>query len=203
VSQTGASSNRLGRTLTSDPQLPAEPSWPIGPVAGPIVGIDLGLRTGIAVLAEVGGVGLRLRRYASTHYANRSALRRGVAGVLADLPPRPHLVVEGDLALARIWAAAARRAGGSLSVVATERWREVLLLPRERRSGTDAKRHAGVKARAVIDWSRRDAGADGPPPPVGVLRHDTAEAILIAVWGALQVGALDPADLPFAVPRVQ
>lgn len=182
--------------MTSDALIPAGPTCPVGPV----VGIDLGLRTGIAVMDDVGGVGLRLRRYSSTHFANRSALRRGAPGILADVGRQPLVVVEGDVALARVWERAARLAGGSLVPVATERWREALLLPRERRSGTDAKRHAGAKARAVIEWSRRDAGPSGPPPAAGDLRHDTAEAIMIAVWAALEAGRLDVAELPFLVP---
>ena len=196
LSQKWGPANRLVLTLTSDDWIPAGPTCPVGPV----VGIDLGLRTGIAVMDDVGGVGLRLRRYSSTHFANRSALRRGAPGILADVGRQPLVVVEGDVALARVWERAARLAGGVLVSVPTERWREALLLPRERRSGTDAKRHAGVKARSVIEWSRRDAGPAGPPPATGELRHDTAEAILIAVWGALQTGRLGAGELPFLLP---
>jgi len=62
-------------------------------------------------------------------------------------------------------------------------WREALLLPRDRRSGVDAKQQADTVARRIIRWS----GAPGPTS----LRHDAAEAILIGLWGVLRVGWLD------------
>jgi hypothetical protein len=168
---------------------------------GPVVGVDLGLRTGIAVYVEVDGR-LVLRRYGSTHVADRAALRRVAASTLAPLPPRPLVVVEGDVALGRIWERPAVRASGRLLQVPTERWREALLLPREQRRGADAKRHARTRARAVVDWSREVAGADGPPAVAGELRHDTAEAILIGLYGALVTGRLEASALPFDVPGV-
>jgi hypothetical protein len=196
VAQGDRVGDRLGRALT----VAEEPIVPPGAGATAVVGVDLGLRTGVAVLEDVRGVGLRLRRYFSTHYGDRQALRRGAWGLVGTLPRAPLLVVEGDAAYARIWARAASRTGGEVLQVATERWRAALLLPREQRSGGDAKRHAGRKARAVVDWSRAELGDVGPPPVAGDLRHDTAEAILIAVWGALATGRLQPDELPFPLP---
>ena len=70
--------------------------------------------------------------------------------------------------------------------VSAEQWRELLFYPREHRSGEIAKRRADDMARRVIEWS----GARRPTS----LRHDAAEAILVGLWGVLQVGWLR--DLP-------
>ena len=66
--------------------------------------------------------------------------------------------------------------------LAAETWRQDLLIPRQRRTGRDAKRTAGVLARRVIEWS----GAKRPTS----LRHDVAEAILIGLWWMLKTGAI-------------
>jgi hypothetical protein len=55
-----------------------------------------------------------------------------------------------------------------------------------------------VLAGQVIIWSRL-AGA-GTPAAVGDLRHDTAEAILIGLWGALDHGLVRPAEVPWPLP---
>ncbi|MBI4581226.1 MAG: hypothetical protein HY718_16105 [Planctomycetes bacterium] len=57
------------------------------------------------------------------------------------------------------------------------------------RTGPQAKRHAGTLARRAIEWS----GAARPTS----LRHDAAEAILIGLYGVVQVGWLPrlPAEL--------
>ena len=70
-----------------------------------------------------------------------------------------------------------------------EDWRRVLLYPRQQRSGQQAKQTADEIARRIIDWS-------GAPRPTA-LRHDTAEAILIGLWGVLEIGWLD--NLPSEV----
>ncbi|WP_218830450.1 hypothetical protein [Rubrivirga marina] len=71
-------------------------------------------------------------------------------------------------------------------------WRRALLLPREQRSGTDAKDAADGLARAVIEWS-------GAPRPKGSLRHDAAEAIAVGLWGVIDAGWLD--GVPEVVSR--
>jgi hypothetical protein len=58
-------------------------------------------------------------------------------------------------------------------------------------SGTQAKEHATALARRIIIWS----GARHPTS----LRDDAAEAILIGLWGALDVGWLE--ELPITVRR--
>jgi hypothetical protein len=152
-----------------------------------LLAIDLGLRTGVAVFGSDG----RLVRYRSQHFGSKDALRRGATRVLAEAGSVRHLVVEGDLALGRIWGRGAERAGAEVHLVAAERWRTALLHPSQRRDSATAKRNADLLARATIDWS-------GAPRPTS-LRHDAAEAICIGLWGVLQVGwlprlppALDP-----------
>jgi hypothetical protein len=123
-----------------------------------------------------------LRRYRSQHFGSKDALRRAAPRTVADAGEVRHLVVEGDLALARIWGRAGERAGARLQLVAAERWRTALLHPSQRRDAAGAKRSADRLARTVIDWS-------GAPRPTS-LRHDAAEAICIGLWGVWRVGWL-------------
>jgi hypothetical protein len=93
-----------------------------------------------------------------------------------------HLVIEGGGALASIWADQAEDRHVEVRHVTAEDWRGVFLYPREQRSGEQAKRVADELARRVIEWS----GARRPTS----LRHDAAEAILIGLWGVLELGWL-------------
>jgi hypothetical protein len=66
--------------------------------------------------------------------------------------------------------------------VSAEKWRALFLRQRDQRSGEQAKRIADGIARRVVEWS------DAPRPTS--LRHDAAEAILIGLWGVIDVGWL-------------
>ncbi|HEY4303156.1 MAG TPA: hypothetical protein VGM82_01710 [Gemmatimonadaceae bacterium] len=143
-----------------------------------LLAVDVGLRTGLAVFGADG----RLISYRSQNLGTPARLRRAAFGVLAALPRLRWLILEGGGQLADIWKRAAERRGVTVVQIGAERWRERLLYDRERRSGEEAKAHAGELARRVIDWS-------AAPRPTS-LRHDAAEAILIGVWGALEVGLL-------------
>jgi hypothetical protein len=147
-----------------------------------LLAVDLGLRTGLALFGDDG----RVRWYRSHNVGNVARLRRAVEGILDEQSDVAVVVVEGDRRLGEIWRRAAQRRGMTFRVVSPERWRARLLLDREKRSGTAAKRSAGVLARRVIEWS----GASRPTS----LRSDAAEAILIGLWGVLEVGWID--DLP-------
>jgi hypothetical protein len=150
--------------------------------AGPppaLLAIDLGLRAGLALYRADG----RLAWYRSHNFGAPSRLRRGVATLIDELPGLAVLVVEGGGDLALIWERAAQRRGLRYIQIAAERWRERLLYAREQRSGEQAKQHADEIARRVIIWS-------GAPRPTA-LRHDAAEAILVGLWGVLEVGWLD------------
>jgi hypothetical protein len=75
--------------------------------------------------------------------------------------------------------------------ISAETWRRLLLYAREQRSGAQAKEHATALARRIILWSE----ARHPTS----LRDDAAEAILIGLWGALEVGWLT--EFPVVVRR--
>ena len=147
-----------------------------------LMAVDLGLRTGLALF---GGDG-RLIWYRSRHFANRSALRRGVRGLLSSNPEVGRLVVEGGGPIAVLWRREADRLAIEVRSIAAETWRSSLGL------GPDArgpKGPADAIARRVIDWSKA-------PRPTS-LRHDAAEAILIGLWGLIDAGRLDgvPAEV--------
>lgn len=139
-----------------------------------IMAIDLGLRFGVAVYDGQG----RLVRYGSQHIATRGKLKRAIYGILRQVEGLELLVLEGDRALAELWARAAEKQGVEVIVTSAEVWREVLLIPRERRSGAQAKASADTLAREIIERS-------GAPKPTA-LRHDAAEAIAIGWWAVRQ-----------------
>jgi hypothetical protein len=105
-------------------------------------------------------------------------LKRAVNGFLREIDDLNRLVIEGGGDILDIWVKIARRRKLKVKVVAAEKWREKLMYIRERRSGVQAKKFADGLARQVIVWSEA-------PKPMS-LRHDTAEAILVGLWGALE-----------------
>jgi hypothetical protein len=137
------------------------------------------LRSGLAAYAGDG----RLRWYRSCHFANRRILKKASGSILRDIRGLTHVVLEGGGLLAVIWERHAARLGIEVVQVPAQVWRRELLLPREQRSGRQAKAVAGRVARGVIAWS----GAARPTS----LRHDAAEAILIGLWGVRTLGWLD------------
>ncbi len=150
-----------------------------------LLAVDLGVRTGLALY---GGDG-RLVWYRSRNFGSAARLRRGVPSILAEIPDIEWLVLEGGGALADIWQREAVRRGTRVMQFGAEQWRATLLYPRQQRTGKTAKQNADELARRVITWS-------GAPQPTS-LRHDAAEAILIGLWGAKQIGWLAsfPAEL--------
>jgi hypothetical protein len=155
---------------------------------GRLVAVDLGLRTGLAVFGPEG----RLERHASRHFRNRSALRAGADALLREIDDLEVLVVEGDRTLAVAWERHVARRGARTLTVTPEVWRARLLHPRERRDTRTAKAAADTLARSAIEHL-------GDAAPTS-LRHDAAEAVLIGLWGVLEVGWLS--ELPPALdPR--
>lgn len=146
-----------------------------------LLAVDLGLRAGLALF---GGDG-RLLWARSHNFGSRERLRRGAHGILSAVEGLAAVYVEGDRSLGAVWLREAQKQGGCVMgrAVAPETWRERLLLPRERRSGEEAKAAADVLARRVFAWS-------GLPRPTA-LRHDAAEAVLIGLFGVLELGWLD------------
>lgn len=144
-----------------------------------LLAVDLGVRTGLALYGDDG----RLRWYRSRNYGSAARLRRGAHGLLAELlPALAAVVIEGGGALAELWEREAGRHALELRRIGAEVWRQRFLYPREQRTGEQAKERADELARRVIEWS--DA------PRATSLRHDAAEAIMIGLWGVLELGWL-------------
>jgi hypothetical protein len=144
-----------------------------------LLAVDLGLRTGLALYAP----DARLVWYRSQHYATRTSLRRGVHGLLDACPDVAHVVLEGGGPIAEIWVRDAARRGITVRQIAAEDWRGRFFDPKDQRGGDRSKLTADVLARRIIEWSEA-------PKPTS-LRHDAAEAILIGLWGVLEVGLLE------------
>lgn len=150
-----------------------------------LLAIDLGIRTGLALYGQDG----KLRWYRSQNFGTTTRLRRGVHTLLHEIPDVTWLIMEGGGTLATIWEREATRYNIAVRQISAETWRTTLLHPREQRRGHEAKHHADTLARRVIEWS----GARRPTS----LRHDAAEAILIGLWGVLELAWLEhvPDDL--------
>ncbi len=143
-----------------------------------LLAIDLGLRAGLALYGDDG----RLRWYRSHNFGALARLKKGIPAILAETPDLAHLVVEGGGDLFVPWQREAVRRGIHLHQIGAETWRHALLYDREQRSGLQAKQTADELARRVIAWSN----ARRPTS----LRHDAAEAILVGLWGVIEVGWL-------------
>lgn len=110
--------------------------------------------------------------------------------MLDELPRLRYLVLEGGGHLADIWKREGVKRQLQIRQISAEQWRRQLLYPRQQRSGAGAKVHATELARRIIGWSN----ARRPTS----LRDDAAEAILVGLWGVLEVGWLT--QLPEVVP---
>ncbi|MBC8162815.1 MAG: hypothetical protein H7Z42_16515 [Roseiflexaceae bacterium] len=150
-----------------------------------LLAIDLGLRAGLALYGDDG----RLRVYRSHNFGALGRLRAGVPSILREAGDLAYLVVEGGGELLVPWEREANRRGIRLLQIGAETWRQALLYDREQRSGAQAKQTADELARRVIAWS----AARRPTS----LRHDAAEAILIGLWGVIEIGWLEqvPSEL--------
>ena len=150
-----------------------------------LLAIDLGLRTGLSLFGDDG----RLRWYRSRNFGTAARLRRRAHTLLGDLPDLACLVLEGGGPLATIWEHEAQRREVPVRRISAEDWRRELLYPRQQRNGKLAKHNADELARQVIEWSGG--------PRATTLRHDAAEAILIGLWGVLEIGWLPalPAEI--------
>jgi hypothetical protein len=144
-----------------------------------LLAVDLGPRTGLALY----GPDARMVWYRSQRYATRTSLRRGVHVLLDACPDVSHLVLEGGGPIADIWVRHAQRRGMLVRQIAAENWRGRFFNPKDQRGRDMSKLTAEILARRIIEWS-------GAPRPTS-LRHDAAEAILIGLWGVLEIGWLE------------
>ncbi len=143
-----------------------------------LLAVDIGLHTGLALYSEAG----ELLWYRSHHLSSPAKLKRVVGKLLRETPQPTHLYLEGGGPLAELWLKEAEKLGISCQQIHAQQWRERLFYARQHRSGPQAKREADGLARAVIE----QLGSKRPTR----LRHDTAEAILVGLYGLLQLGWL-------------
>jgi hypothetical protein len=144
-----------------------------------LLAVDAGVRTGLALFQRNG----RLRWYRSQNYGNRSRLRQAAHSLMKGEGCPTHLAIEGGGPIAEIWMREAERAGAAVILLSAEQWRKRIMLPREQRSGAEAKHAACEAARRFIEVS-------GAPKPTS-MRHDTAEAILAGLWAMLELGWIE------------
>ena len=112
-------------------------------------------------------------------------MRRALTKVVREIDDLKHIILEGDRNLGAHWERAASYVGAEYQYVAPETWRPAVMPARARRSGPDAKKSADEVARRVISSAPR---AKNPTS----LRHDAAEAVLIARWAAEHLGWFTP-----------
>ena len=143
-----------------------------------LLAVDLGVRTGLACYGSDG----RLVSYQSRNFGSKGRLKRAIPSILSGVGEVSWLIMEGSRDLSELWIKSAIRRNIQYKCIGAEKWRQKLLFPREQQSGVWAKKHADRIARSIILWSEA-------PKPTS-LKHDAAEAILIGLWGVLEVGWL-------------
>jgi len=143
-----------------------------------LLAVDVGLHTGLALFSEEA----KLLWYRSHHISSPAKLKKVIGKLLRDEPRPSHLLLEGGGPLADLWLCEAEKLAISSRQIHAQQWREQLFYARQHRSGSQAKREADGLARQVIE----QLGGKKPTS----LRHDTAEAILIGLYGLLQLGWL-------------
>lgn len=163
------------------------------PSPGYLLAVDVGLHTGLALFAQGG----QLLWYRSHHLPSPGKLKSALYGLL-DSEPRPtHLILEGGGPLADIWIREAERRQLPLIQIQAEDWRKKLLYPRQQRDGRLAKRSAEKLARKAILL----LGGKRPT----AMPHDTAEAILVGLYGLIQLNWLptNVAATPSLLERIK
>ena len=139
-----------------------------------LLAVDCGLKTGLALYTLSG----QLLWYRSQNFGTRGRLKKAAWSMLQEIEGVSHLVIEGGGPLAEVWFKAGARRQLTVRQIQAEQWRKELLLPRQQRTGKQAKQVADELAREIIDQS----GATRPTS----LRHDAAEAILVGKWFLLE-----------------
>jgi len=154
-----------------------EPAPTHQPPAPKLLAVDCGLKTGLALFALDG----QLIWYRSQNFGTRARLKKAAWSILQEIEGVSHLVIEGGGPLAEVWLKAGARQRLTVRQIQAEQWRKALLLPRQQRTGKEAKQVADELAREVIKTS-------GIKKPTS-LRHDAAEAILVGWWALQEFGA--------------
>jgi transposase len=144
-----------------------------------LLAVDVGLHTGLALFDE----NHQLLWYRSHHLPNPKKLKIMISKLLRDSPHPTHIYLEGSGPLAELWLREAEKLSITVRQISAELWREKLFYARQRTSGTQAKKEADSLARLVI----KELGGKRPTQ----LRHDTAEAVLVGLYGLLELGWLE------------
>ncbi len=144
-----------------------------------LLAVDVGLHTGLALYNR----DCRLLWYRSHHLADQQKLKRLIAKLLRSTPLPTHIYLEGGGPLAELWQREAFKLERVFVKLNADQWRKKLFYDRQHPSGRVAKQRALKVASAVIDHlSHKKPTA---------LRHDTAEAILVGLYGLLDLGWLE------------
>ena len=144
-----------------------------------LLAVDAGVRAGLALLDRDG----RLVWCRSHNLGTTARLKKAAARILFELPNLTYLIVEGGGQTAGIWQHAAAKRDLPCRTIQADVWREDFLLPRQRVSGHKAK----AAACALVATILRREGWTSPTTP----GHDAAEAALIGLWAAVQLGWRD------------
>ncbi len=147
-----------------------------------LLAVDVGLHTGLALFSSKP----ELLWYRSHHLASPQKLKKMVAGLLRQPPAPTHIYLEGGGKLSYIWIKEANNLAIPVSQLQAEDWRRRFFYARQHPDRQRAKKEAEKTAREVIiQFSTRQPKS---------LRHDTAEAVLIGLFGLLELQWL--ADWP-------
>ena len=144
-----------------------------------LLAVDVGLHTGLALYNR----DCRLLWYRSHHLADQQKLKRLIAKLLRSTPLPTHIYLEGGGPLAELWQREAVKLERDLVQLQADRWRQRLFYARQHKNSGVAKQQAREMAARVIHLL-------GNKKPTG-LRHDTAEAILVGLYGLLDLGWLE------------
>jgi len=115
---------------------------------GSLLAVDCGIKTGFALYGYDG----RLRWYRSQNFGAVLRLKRGIKGMMKEMKDVRWLILEGGGEVADLWTVEAYKKEITVIQISAEKWRDLLLIPRYRRSGEAAKKSAVVLARRVIEW---------------------------------------------------
>ena len=141
-----------------------------------LLAVDIGLHTGLAMFSSEA----ELLWYRSHHLPTPAKLKKMVATLLRQLPRPDYIYLEGGGLLVDIWEKEAEKLSMTTRQLHAEQWRDNYFTVGSTPTAVRAKKEADIAARQVINIL-------GGKKPTS-LRHDTAEAVLIGLFGLLELG---------------
>lgn len=141
-----------------------------------LLSVDLGVKTGIALLNENG----EIEFCRSQNFGTKARLNKAIHALLNDLNGLSYLVIEGGGDLLKVWKKEAERMSVVVIQIQAETWRRELLLLKDIHNSQIAKRKAIVLSSVII---KNQTGAN----PIS-LTDDAAEALLAGYWALKEVG---------------